>query len=132
MDSATRTRPLTTPEARQLLFLRAAEEADASGGRISLTERSAAGRAFLEESGADFLKLRAERILARAPDTLKAAVAKFQHPVAPWPRWLPVLAPVLAFAVGWFTNELGADRRVSLLAFPLLGLILWNLAVVVA
>jgi hypothetical protein len=132
MDSATRTRPLTTPEARQLLFLRAAEEADASGERISLTERSAAGRAFPEESGTDFLKLRTERILARAPDTLKAAAAKFQHPVAPWPRWLPVLVPALAFAVGWFTNELGADRRVSLLAFPLLGLILWNLAVVVA
>ncbi|MES2708180.1 MAG: hypothetical protein V4726_16420 [Verrucomicrobiota bacterium] len=132
MDSAARTRPLTTPEARKLLFLRAAEESDAAGSRISLTERAAAGRAVLEENGTDFLKSRAERIFSRAPEVLKAAAAKFQYPHPPWPRWLPVAVPVLAFLVGWFTNELGADRRVSLLAFPLLGLMVWNLAVVAA
>lgn len=132
MDSAARTRPVTLPEARELLWLRAAEEADPGGSRISLNERSAAGREALQEVGTDFLKARAARLLSHAPAALKGALAAFEHPQAPWPRWLPLVLPVLAFVVGWFTNELGADRRVSLLSFPLVGLMLWNLAVVLA
>lgn len=132
MESAARIRPLTTPEARQLLFLRAAEETDAAGERLSLNERSSAGRAVIELGGTDFLKSRGERILSRAPEVLRVTATKFEHSPSSWTRWLPVAVPILAFLIGWFTNELGADRRVSLLAFPLLGLILWNLAVVVA
>jgi hypothetical protein len=132
MDSAARSRPVTTPEARQLLWLRAAEESDPAGSRISLNERSAAGREAQAEAGTDFLKARASRLLSHAAPAVKSAVAAFEHPPLPWPRWLPFVIPLLAFAVGWFTNELGADRRVSLLSFPLLGLMLWNLAVVVA
>lgn len=132
MEPSARIRPLSAPEGRELLFLRAVEELDASGERITLTERSAGGRPFLEEPGTDFLNSRAARILSRVPVSLKSAASAFQHPASPWPRWVPVALPVGAFLLGWFVNELGAERQVSLLAFPLLGLIVWNLAVCLA
>lgn len=132
MESSARTRPLNAQEGRELLFLRAVEELDSSSERITVAERSAAGRAFLNEPGTDFLKSRAARILSRVPDSLKSAASSFQYPASKWPRWLPLALPAGAFLLGWFSNELGAERRVSLLAFPLLGLIVWNLAVCLA
>ncbi len=38
---------------------------------------------------------------------------------------------VLAVIIGFLTNELGPEKRINILAFPLLGILLWNLIVYV-
>ena len=46
-----------------------------------------------------------------------------------WRAWVGPVAVVLAFLAGLATDALSADRQVNLLAAPMLGLIVWNLAV---
>lgn len=119
-------------EARRLLLLRALEETDAAGERIPLETRMEAGRAAAEASGAAFLAKRAEFLLSRLPRESAARRALETAPEEEIPRWqrvAPWVALAGALVLGWFSHELGEDRRLNLLAFPLLGLMLWNLAV---
>jgi hypothetical protein len=46
--------------------------------------------------------------------------------------WSPGIVPAIAgvaFVIGMLSNHLGPDRRVNIIAFPLVGMIAWNLAV---
>ncbi len=127
-----RSRAPDPAEVRQCLFVRALEEGDGAGEQWAMAERVAASRAALTETGLDFVRSRTAWTGARLKGPLAAGFAGLSHPRQGLPGWAGPAAAALAFVTGWFTHDLGPAGRVSLLAFPLLGLILWNLAVAVA
>ena len=113
--------------------MRACEEADPDGRLLRFEERQRASRRA-PAPGADarrealeaFLAARARELsgplIARWPG-LRRAIAAAGLPVPAW------AVMVLAGLGGVTLERLGGTRRIDLLAFPLLGLIAWNLAV---
>jgi general stress protein YciG len=67
-----------------------------------------------------------ERIATRAP-----AFAQAERR-ARWPAWIGWALPGLALIVGVATNEIDGGGRLNIIAFPLLGMLAWNLAVYAA
>lgn len=116
-----------------VLLVQACEETDPQGRFLSLEERRRAGRSVPAPSpGAGPAEV--EQYLAERARTLSVGL------LARWPAFgravgisgLPVPAlPVLLLAIlaGLALDRLGETRRIDLLAFPLLGLIAWNLLV---
>jgi hypothetical protein len=131
------TTPLRLPEedARALLLIQAVEEADRDGVILSPRAREAATRrAFDDPGGAadDSTRLRT-RALVLGDDVRREAPAleRLLHP----PRWrgsVVAVAVAAAAASGALTNALGPARHVSVLAFPLAGILAWNLLVYAA
>lgn len=119
-------------DARRLLFLQCLEDGDAAGNRLSHEVRLDASKAAGTRGGLEFLTARMGALLPRLPQDWQRAMeaaAAGSGGFSLLPAWLICGAALLA---GWFTNSLGTEGTVSLLAFPLLGLILWNLAVSIA
>jgi hypothetical protein len=81
-------------------------------------DRLARNDRFLERRSA----LAFDRLAARYP-----AVAQVEQR-SRWPGWINWLLPVFAFAAGAASNVIDG-RRLSIIAFPMLGMLLWNLAV---
>lgn len=119
-------------EVRRCLFMRALEEADALGERLGMEERVAASGGGAGKSDGDFLVERSRRLGEGLKGALAAGYARMGEVPRGLPGWLGVAVSGGALVLGWWTHDLGADGRVSLLAFPLLGLIGWNVAVVAA
>lgn len=119
-------------EIRQCLFLRALEEADPAGERLAMADRVAASNQAAAQSAGAFVRARTAWLGARLGGPLAAGFAGLARDPSPVPRWVGPAVAATAFLIGWLTHDLGPEGRVSLLAFPLLGLILWNLAVVTA
>jgi hypothetical protein len=46
------------------------------------------------------------------------------------PRWLVTTGWIIAFLVGWWLAALGQESEINLLSLPLIGIIVWNLIVV--
>lgn len=118
--------------ARKVAAVRALETAESARSQWSDADRAWASRAAAEVVGADgsadaFLVRRAtlalERYDQRQP-ALSRAVDALQ-----WRPWVGSAIVGLAFALGVFLDQVGAGGRINLLAPPVLGLILWNLAV---
>lgn len=116
-------------------MLAAVEETDESGIVLSAKERHEASR----EAGAPlpanpgrtkeetFLASRAaillERIVSRMPSSA------WLDPAAAHPTRHPGLVAILLLAaavVGYLTNELGPEKRINILSFPLLGILAWS------
>lgn len=116
-------------------MLAAVEETDESGIVLSAKERHEASR----EAGAPlpanpgrtkeetFLASRAavllERIVCRMPSSA------WLDPAAAHPTRHPGLVAILLLAaavVGYLTNELGPEKRINILSFPLLGILAWS------
>jgi len=132
---------LTEEEARRLLLVRAVESADTAESVLTREDRIQASAAALTQSrggspgpGARaqraedaYLARRSEfafaRIAARFPQAARAAER------LRWPSWVNWLAPAGALVLGVAMNELDSGRRLNIIAFPLLGMIAWNLAV---
>ena len=115
-------------DARLVLWARCLEEADATGAIIPAEARAVAGRMANEADDAAFLTKRAA-ILAELPGAPKVpAVAEgsWLEKLPGWASWAVIGG---AFILGWAVNELGPDKSLNLLAFPLFGLIVWNLTV---
>lgn len=118
---------------RRVLLVRAFEEE--RGGRPFLepAERAAATREARVEAGEDvelFLLRRADRLLPSLREQVPGLdstveAAALRGPRAPW-----VL--LLALLVGLAVDRAGGGRFLNLLAFPLVGMIAWNLTVYVA
>ena len=119
-------------EVRRCLFMRALEEADPAGERLPMTERVAASTSAAGGQGFEFIQARTEQLSSRLKGPLGVAFARIGKIPHLWPAWLGWAVGMAAFLLGWLTHDLGPDGRVSLLAFPLLGLMVWNLAVVAA
>ncbi len=126
-------RPPDAAEIRQCYYIRALEEAGFAGERLSLTERMEATQAVAEDSGERFVRKRTARLGAGLKGTAADAFRRMgQVGQGGFPSWIGGVVGVAAFVIGWWTHDLGPEGKVGLLAFPLLGLIVWNLAVVVA
>lgn len=120
-------------DARHLLLVRAIESEDTAQALLTHEDRQRANAAGLAASGggglADerFLAGRATfafgRLKTRFPAVERASRA------ATWPAWLDWLLPLAALITGVLANELDGGRRLNLIAFPLIGMLLWNVAV---
>ena len=64
-----------------------------------------------------------ERSTKRAPTLANAARAFV------WPDWIGVALPAAAFALGALLEHIADRQHVNVLAFPLLAIVLWNIAV---
>ncbi len=124
-------RDLILPEddAQAVALVQAVEEADRSGALLPLAaRREATVRARAEAAGdAAWLAARARELAAGLEGELAflPRLGRLTRPV----RGLLAPAVAVAFVLGLATNALGPEQRINVLALPLLGLIAWNLAV---
>ena len=132
---------------RSILLVRAIEEADRTGTLIPVADRVAATREASRdrapsappEGGA--LRGGAQRMLAARAEALRRRIVQ-RHPfvdtvfeLARVPAWVGGLLALAALLLGVGLSALDGTRRINVLAFPLLGLVAWNLliyAVIVA
>lgn len=120
---------------RSILLVKSVEEHDPDGAVLPLAEREAATREALraqpptasESRAWDVLASRAaqlqERLAGRHPVVERALDLESALTSAAW-----LLLPA-AFAVGLALSLLDSRVRIEILAFPLLGVVAWNLAV---
>lgn len=127
---------LPEPSAREVLLVRAIESEDPEGAVLTREDRQFATGAALSERGlgerddsretARFLHRRSElalqRLLSRFPALRRACG------LSRWPSWLNWAVPLLALGLGLVSHRLDGDR-LNILAFPLLGMLAWNLLV---
>jgi hypothetical protein len=127
---------VSADDLRALCLVRAFEQVDRDGLILSGLERERASRRALLEpeqvtdpaGRATFLVRRAQELAALSGERASSASALLAASRAD----LPALGLALAaLAVGLATNA-QQGRRISVLAFPLLGALLWNLAVYAA
>jgi hypothetical protein len=119
---------LTESEVRAVLAVQALEEADPEGARLARAERERASDRARDEDErlGPFLAARADALLPAVDRTLPGfARLRRAAGLDLAPLW--IVGPALLLGVA--TNLVGAEKRISLLANPLAGLILWNLAV---
>jgi hypothetical protein len=128
-----------------LLLVRAIEECDRQGELLPSADREVATRAALREArdatpfasdgsltaaGVSILLDRAQRLVAGIADHERviAPLLALHRPghVLSW------LVPVAAFAFGLGLTALDASGWINILAFPLIGVVVWNLAVYAA
>ncbi len=130
---------MTPEDFRNILLLAAVEETDEGGVVLPLKDRHEASReagaplpahpgrpreeAFLAARASDLL----ERLQGRFPAAAWLDPATPAHPTRHPGLVLALLA--LAAATGYFTNELGPEKRINILSFPLLGILAWSLLV---
>jgi hypothetical protein len=126
---------------RSVLLVKAIEEADRTGTLIPAADRAAATREASRSAGAvpagdaAALSGSAQRMLAARAQLLRQRIAA-RHPFVDsvvelargpaWIGWLLLLAGVL---IGFGLSALDGTRRINILAFPLFGLLAWNVAV---
>ncbi|MBS1107969.1 MAG: hypothetical protein H6Q91_3471 [Deltaproteobacteria bacterium] len=118
--------------AREVVMVRAVETMDAQRALWSDEDRDWASRAAAEVVGTGaapeaFVARRASLALERL-GTRAAAIPRALRAVT-WRSWIGYAIVAAAFAVGLAVDRIGPRERVNILAFPLLGLIVWNVAV---
>ena len=123
-------------ELRQVLLVKAMEETDREGVLIPSGDRIAASREarrnLLPSDASQDAQLvaRAQALLPRIVKrhaVVETVLAFVGGPV--WVRWLLI---GLALIAGVGLSALDGTHRINILSFPLLGLVLWNLAVYAA
>jgi hypothetical protein len=132
---------LTEAEARHLLLVRAVEMQDSAGVLFTAEDRRQAtaaglhgaddrGRPGRDASDEDFLVRRSAFAFTRMA-TRVPALAQADRAVR-WPGWTGWATPALALAVGVATNEIDGGGRLNIIAFPLMGMLAWNVVVYAA
>ena len=130
---------------RTILLVKAVEEHDADGALLTLAERDGATRDALRRWPAGPIELAREdrerhlwRVAAARAEQLYARLAQ-RHPVVVHTVMLETSASrivlgvlVVALVIGLALSLFDSRVRIEIVAFPLLGLVLWNLAVYVA
>lgn len=127
-----------TDDAQVVLLARAFEETDERGDLVSFSEREVrAARARGQLDGGADRSPRAEDVVVTYA---RSIVALLRDRVARLDELLAITRPGrrltwvlvgLALVIGLATSALGPERRINVLAVPLLGLIAWNVGVVV-
>jgi hypothetical protein len=126
---------MTEDDARQVELVRAVEGEDRAGTLLT-REDLAQAETHARNVAAEVSGKRADSVfIAARADFLTARLATRHPGIASllqrnrWPGWLGVGLPLLALATGFAANEFGNDKRLDLLAVPLLGTIAWNMLV---
>lgn len=116
-------------EARRLLLVRAVESEDGAEALLTREDRQQASAAALGGDRGDegFLVRRAQFAFARL-ETRFPQVGRADR-AARWPGWIDWAMPAAALVLGVLGNELDSGNRLNIIAFPLAGMIAWNLAV---
>ncbi|MBS0417433.1 MAG: DUF2868 domain-containing protein [Proteobacteria bacterium] len=129
-------------ELRTVMLIHSIEETDRAGEVIPLADRADASRAALRDSPAGqaaaalspqlqaFLVNRSQRLFERL--RLRSPVVSHVLALSGGLTWLGRFVLVAAVLVGVSLSALDGSRRINILAFPLIGLIVWNLFVYVA
>ena len=123
-------------ELRQVLLVKAVEETDGDGVLIPLADRSAASReATRKLAGAHasqdaLLAARARTLLQRL--TLRHPFITSVLDLVGGPGWLRWVVIAVSFTAGLGLSALDGTRRIDILSFPLLGLIVWNVVIYAA
>lgn len=129
---------MTPDDIRKILALQAVEQADESRATLSDADyreaASDAGAPLPKTVARDgenrFLARRAEVLLIRLTSRFPEATRWANLPASRHRLSLFALVLFLCAAVaGFLTNELGPDKRINILSFPLLGILLWSLLV---
>lgn len=125
---------------RNILVVEAIEQTDRDFELLTQAERHEASRhagAPLESQPSSsvensFLAKRASRLLVEVASKIPESARWLHSP--PNRHRLGMLTlglSVVAVVVGFLTNELGPDKRINILSFPLLGILAWSLVVYV-
>ncbi len=129
-------------DARKVLFVRAVEMGDPAGSvlpradrliatrkakrpEVVISEANSTPRPLNKEEESFFLR-RAELLI----QTLKKRCPDYQIDLKgiQWKGWFTALFFILAFFSGFIANEFESGRRLNLLAFPVMGMLIWNFA----
>lgn len=118
---------LPESDAQAVLYVRAVEEADPEGEVLEQSERTRATERVRDVGGFEaFVVQRARELVEltdrRAPGLARLRRASRLRLAAPW-----IVVPALVIGVA--TNLVGAEKRINVLANPLAGLMVWNLAI---
>jgi hypothetical protein len=130
---------------RALLLVKAIEATDDEGAVLPLADRESATRDTLRAArGQEVLRSDGtltqdgQRMLVDRAHRLVPALVR-RHPdlgtllaLTPGRHWALSLLPLAGLVLGLGLSALDQSRRINILAFPLVGLILWNLAIYVA
>ncbi len=122
-------------ELRDVLLVRAFEEADAEGKWLDLRERQVASRTTRHELASGGGEPDAEEFLARRAARLRERLIR-SHPRVgrvfelSARRGLPVWGGFLgALVMGAMVDRIGSSQQINLLNFPILGLVVYNASI---
>lgn len=135
---------LNEEQARKLMLVRAIEIEDRAQQLLTREDRQQADAAAL--GGAPTLESKRGRHDMRGNDAFLARRADFaatrlatrnprveqamRH--ARWPVWIGWAVPLAALVIGFLSNEIDSSKRMNIIAFPLIGMFVWNFAVYLA
>ena len=139
MSTSTERLRLRAEDAQRVLLVRAFEDADPRGQLLPLdVRRAATASATSSKAGSPstieqpkcWLTARARALsahLQKAPEGIRVPLLELTDPGRGW----VLVAVLIGVVLGLLTNALGPGRHVHILALPLLGILIWNLAAVV-
>jgi hypothetical protein len=120
---------------RKILLALSIERADGEGAILPTAVRQSATREAARPLSRDARAAEQNRFFAERAGTLIDHVTSHHptsHPaIDPPHRWRLATPGVLiaALIIGWATQALGSEKEINILSFPLIGILLWNLAV---
>jgi hypothetical protein len=117
---------------RAVLLVKAVEETDREGRLLPSAERAAAARAARREhphaaAMEILLAARAQKLLPRLLEPHPGIASLLS--ITREPRWIAAAFIAISLAGGFALSALDGTRTINILGFPLLGVVLWNLAV---
>ena len=124
--------------ARDVALVRALESGDAERSVLTADDRRYASRAAGELAHWQAADQRrppaAELFLARRAGLLLDKLGERESALGAlrrirWRPWIGLAVPAAAFVLGALTEQIADRQHVNVLAFPLLGILVWNLAV---
>jgi len=126
---------MNVDDIRNILMIQAIEESDEGEKLLTSSEKrdaaTASGAPLGKKVGSagqnSFLASRAGNLLGQLRSRYPEATARLEQPSATSHLGMLALALGLVAAVaGFLTNELGPEKRINILSFPLLGILLWS------
>lgn len=122
---------LTADRVREIVLVRAFEEADPEGRLLPLAARKRASKDARDSasSAAEQVASRAERLGKLLRD--KFGILELMQRVAPSATALSPALCLVALILGVSLNALGPSQEINVLSFPLLFVVAWNLVVYV-